>query len=159
MKISSAPISQTFQLKTDPDGVAEIVVNQATEGENIERGELFSNNRYVQTETFETAVEQRINPRRLHRKEAYLTLARMTGFEMAIVDKKGEPVLDKETGLPKTVELFKSKLADSGERVRAAMSETEFNQAWDRLDPAMVREIVTCVLEVNPDWDPDRLPN
>lgn len=159
MKILSAPISQSFVLESDPDGIAEIVVNQATEGENIERAQLFSKTRYVQTEAFETAAEQDVNPRRLHRKEAYLTLGRVTGLEMAVTNAKGEPVIDKETGDPKVVELFRSKASTDGERVRDAMSETEFNRAWDRLPKAMVNEIVRRVLEVNFDWDPDHVPN
>lgn len=142
MKIHSKPLFQTFKLTTDPDGEAEVLVRQAREGENIERNQLFSKTRYVQTNALETAAEQEINPSLLRRKEAYLTLGRVSG--LVVVDDNGN-----ET------ELFKSReSSDEGPSVRAAMTETEFNRAWNRLPPEMAREIVDFVYKVNPDWDP-----
>lgn len=88
MRIASKPLMQTFKLNSDPDGQAEIVVRQATEGENIERGEMFSKSTRILEEAATGDVvkyEQAFNMRRIRRREAYLTLGSVTG----IVDENG----------------------------------------------------------------------
>lgn len=135
MKLSK-PILQTFKLTTDPDGVAEVTIRQAREGENIERNGLFSKTRYITT-GLESSAEQDINSGFLRRKEAYLTLARVSGFTD-----------------DNDVELFRSKDENDLPSVKAAMTETEFNRAWARLETKVAREIIKFVYEVNPDWSP-----
>jgi hypothetical protein len=53
-------------------------------------------------------------------------------------------------------ELFRSKETVDGLSIKAAMSETEFNRAWNLLPPEMAAEISECVLQVNPTWDPEQ---
>ncbi len=138
MKVSSTPLMQEFSLESDPDGVAVVLVRQAREGENIERAKMFARTRYGQDSTDGAYAEQEINARLLRRKEAYLTLGRATGF------------LDENEK-----ELFRSKETKEGPSVKAAMSEQDFNTAWDRLLPEAAAEIGRDIFEVNATWNPN----
>lgn len=142
MRLDNLPLMETFDLKSDPDKMASVTVRQASEGEAIERSQLLSRTRWVDNGMGERAVEQDINYRRLYRREAYLTLGKLTGI--LVPDKHGNDV-----------ELFRHKETPYGPKVSAEMSESEFNFAWDRLSGDMVREIVGYVHEVNPDWSRD----
>lgn len=148
MKIASKPISQTFNLECDPEEVAMVQVNQAREGEHLERMDMFSRVTRVYEDStlrgmgigdgkLRLQVEQ--NARRLRRKEAYLTLASLTGFLV-------------EDGGGKTVELFRSEGSVDGRWIKNAMTEDEFNMAWAMLPRDAVEEISQYVLEVNPTW-------
>jgi hypothetical protein len=143
MKISASPLMQTFSLESDPEGVAQVTIRQAREGENIERSELFARTQRVFDDTLVGTIrlETEYNQLRLRRKEAYLTLASITGIQ------------DAETG----DEWFRSGETVDGASIRAVMSEAEFNRKWGLLPPDMVREIVRLVHRVNPTWNPERL--
>jgi hypothetical protein len=140
MKVLSFPLFETFPLVSDDEGVAQVTVRQATEGENIERNELFSRTRRIYNDgKAEVTLEQDYNVRKLRRKEAYLTLGKVVGM---VIESTG-------------AELFKYADTGDGPRVRMAMSEDEFNQAWNRLPAPVAEEIVGYVHNVNPDWDPN----
>lgn len=137
-RIQSKPLLKTFKLASDVDGEAEIVVRQAREGEHIERNNLFAKQTRVYDQSDDIKLQQEFNRRALARKEAYITLGRVTG----ITDEHGN-------------ELFKTKESDDGPSVKAAMSEQEFNRKWNLLDPRLAAEIVEAVYDVNPLWDPN----
>jgi hypothetical protein len=140
MKIKAKPVVRTFNLTTDPDGEATVSVRQAREGETQERLEMLS----TITRVYEEAglgtmkLQQSVNRRKLMRREAFLTLASITG----IVDEEG-------------AEIFSSRDTVDGQSIRGAMSEATFNMAWDRLPPEVVTEIIGFVYDVNPTWDPE----
>lgn len=146
MKISSIPLSEQFDLKTDPSGETTIIVRQAREGENIERNDFFSKITRVYEDPMlgsmgldgrlKLQVEQ--NEKRLRRKEAYLTLGSVTG-------------LTYEDG----TELFRSQDTVDGRSVKAAMSEEAFNRAWALLPSDMATEISEHVRSVNLAWSPE----
>ncbi len=139
MKIVAFPLSQPLALTSDPDGEALVVVRQATEGENIDRNEMFAKTRRVYNDgNTEVVLEQDYNIRKLRRKEAYLTLASATGF----LDDKG-------------TEMFRSDDKGDGPRVRAAMQEGAFNAAWNKLPAPVVEEIIAQVYVTNPEWNPN----
>ena len=143
MKIRAKAVIQSFNLTTDPDGEAVVTVRQAREGETQERNDMLSTVSRVYESRVDNALmklEQSVNRRKLMRKEAYLTLANVTG----VVTEDGE-------------EVFKSKETVDGPSVRGGMSETAFNLVWDRLPPEVATEIVSFVYAVNPTWDPDNL--
>lgn len=138
MKINSLPLMKTYKLENDPDGVATIVVRQATEGETIERNEMFTkqSRSYEDTDSGEIVrFEQHYNIRKVRRKEAYLTLASVTG----ITNEKNK-------------ELFKSVNGPDGPRIKSGMTEEQFNAAFDMLPTSVANEIYQKVLLVNPDW-------
>lgn len=142
MKIKAKAVLQSFNLTSDPEGQATVTVRQAREGETQERIDMFSTTTriYEETDGAQLKLQQNVNRRKLMRKEAYLTLASITG----IVDESGE-------------ELFRSKETVDGPSIRAGMSETAFNLTWDRLPPEVATEIVEFVYETNPTWDPNRV--
>jgi hypothetical protein len=145
MKIAAA-LTKEFKLESDPDGEAIITIRQARNGEEIERADHFSRiTRNVHDPMLDSAgfngrvsltFEQ--NDQRLRRKEAYLTMGKLTG----IYTGDGS-------------ELFQYKVTRDGPSVREAMSETEFNRAWAYLPVEMADEITKFVREVNPTWDPN----
>lgn len=138
MKFEAFVLSSPFALTTDPDGDAIVTVRQATEGENIERNELFAKTRRVYNDgQTEVVLEQDYNIRKLRRKEAYLTLGSATGFEFG-----GK-------------ELFDTKDDGDGPRIRGAMKESAFNTSWNRLKGPMVEEIMEQIYLVNPEWNPN----
>lgn len=138
MQFEAAVLSAPLALTTDPEGEAIVTVRQATEGENIERNELFAKTRRIYNDgNSEVTLEQDYNIRKLRRKEAYLTLATATGFVF-----QGD-------------ELFSTKDEGDGYRVRAAMKEGVFNAAWNRLPGPMVEEIVAHIYTINPEWNPN----
>lgn len=140
MRIESTPLIQEFNLETDPDGVASVSVRQATEGENIQRAALFARTTRIleEADTGDTIkYEQEYNARQLRRKEAYLTLASISG----IVDEKDH-------------EWFKSGPGKDGPRISNAMSEGQFNDAWDRLPGNVADEIIRHIHSVNVGWSP-----
>lgn len=140
MNLLSIPVTQTFSLKSDPDGEASVTVRQATEGENILRNEMFAKTRRIVNDEFagEITFEQDYNVRKLRRREAFLVLAEITGI-----------TLD-------GAELFRSADGPDGRRIKSAMTEDEFNTAWDRLPAPVVEEICRYVLDVNISWDPEK---
>ena len=140
MKIAKFPVTKEFQLNTDPDGKATVVIRQAREGENTDREEMFGtvrriydmNDDFVDDVTLETSE----NKKKTRRREAYLVLGSVTGIE----DEDGK-------------ELFKSKDSVDGKSVRNAMSEPAFSLACNMLPPETIEEIMEYVYEVNPMWD------
>lgn len=139
MRIESTPLIKDFKLIADPDEQASVSVRQATEGENIQRSALFAKTTRILEEADGDTIkyEQEYNARQLRRKEAYLTLAAITG----IVDEKDH-------------EWFKSSPGPDGPRISNAMSEKAFNAAWDRLPSTVVDEIIGYIHEVNIGWSP-----
>lgn len=136
MKVLAFPTMKTFDLKSDPEGVAKVTVRQASQGENIQRQDAGSTRRQVWgDDTDKMAIEFDYNFLELQRKEAYLTLASVTGIE----DEFGNP-------------LFRSAETSRGARVSAAMSEDEFNAAYNKLPAEVCEEIAGYVHEVNPSW-------
>lgn len=146
MKITTFPVTKNYHLEADED--VSVTVRQAREGENAEREEMFS----TTTRVFESPelgaiafdgtvkLQQKQNPAKIRRKEAYLTLGKVVG----ITDEN-------------EVELFRSADSVDGPAVKAAMSEGEFNRVWNRLPPAVAKEICGFVWDCNPNWDPDRV--
>lgn len=142
MKLFSADLLKSFEVSVkNPDGETEILqigVRQATEGDNIERNQLFAKTRRVYNDGVEDlTIETDYNVRSLRRKEAYLTLGSVTGIWLN----------DEET-----IPAFRSKLVDGGMSVRASMNEGEFNKMWNGLPPHVARAISDKVMEANPDW-------
>jgi hypothetical protein len=148
MKIATFPITEEFQLKTDPDEEARVYIRQAREGENTAREDMFSKttrifeNPEIGTVAFDGSVKLQSdqNPAKIRRKEAFLVMGKVIG----ITDEKGN-------------ELFRSEESIDGPSVRAGMSETEFNRVWNRLPPEVAKEISEYIWKVNPTWDQDRL--
>jgi hypothetical protein len=149
LKIQMKPVKQGFKLICDEDKIAEVTINQAREGEHLERQDMFSRvTRVYEDPTLRglgigdgklrLQVEQ--NTRRLRRKEAYLTLSSITG----IVDDEGS-------------ELFRAGDGTDGIWIKSAMTEDEFNLAWAMLPREVTEEIAEYVLDVNPDWDATRV--
>lgn len=146
MKIDALPIQKTFDLESDPDGNATVTVMQARHGEDIERNDMFSSITRIYEDPILNSIgldgrlklQTNQNILRIRRKEAYLTLARISG----ITDGSGH-------------ELFRSKDGPGGERIRYAMDESEFAAAWGMLPNEVIREISEKIYEVNPHWAPD----
>jgi hypothetical protein len=137
-----APLVREFTLdKTDEfyenEGEStKVSIAQASQGENVRRVALFDEVTRVITERDENgdiSIKQRWNMAELKRKEAFLTLV-------------GCNIVDGDTGDP----LFKFKTEKS--RPRLAMSETQFNAAWDSLPPMVAEEIHEKVMLVNVSW-------
>jgi hypothetical protein len=145
MKFSSYPIMESFVLESDPTGETTVTVRQAREGENIERGEMFAKTNRIYDDALigEVKLQTEYNQRKLRRKEAYLTLASLSGIYTE--DDKG-----------KKTEWFISGETDNGPSIKAAMSETSFNNRWNMLPTAVVNEIGKLIHQVNPDWNPER---
>ncbi len=136
MKISMKPVTQTFKLSADPEGLTTITIKQATNGDNIRRNQLMESQSWSDDPiTGERKLTIRWNPARRARLESFLTLA-------------GADLEDEDTGKP----LFRFKDGKNGPEL--AMTEQEFNYVWDHLPQAIVDEIYEFVLQVNPQWDP-----
>ena len=140
MKVLAFPTMQSFDLKTDPEGLAKITVRQASQGENILRQDAGSTRRQVWgDDTERMSIEFDYNGLELQRKEAYLTLALVSGIE----DEMGNV-------------LFRSAETSRGPRVSAAMTEDEFNAAYNKLPADVCEEIAGYVHEVNASWGPKK---
>jgi hypothetical protein len=136
MIIALKPTLKSFNLKSHPE--VEVTVRQASENENISRNDMFAKSTRIfdDNELGEIRVQQEYNRRKLWRREAYLTLASISGIN----DPDGNP-------------LFRTKDGKDGERISRAMTETEFNEMWGALPSSVVDEIVEqCVHEVNVTW-------
>ena len=138
MIITMKPLVRTFQLAESPE--VEVTVRQASEDENIQRADLFAKSERIfgDDEVGEVRVKQEYNRRKLHRKEAYLTLASISN----LTDENGD-------------ELFKVKETKNGTSISKGMKEAEFNEAWGLLPATITEEIVGFVHAVNVTWDPD----
>lgn len=142
MKVKSLPIKQTFDLTSDPEGIAKVTIRQAREDENIARQDMFSkitrvfDGEGVDGSSQKVRVEVESNDLRLRRRECYLVLENVEGVFGS--DAK---------------ELFRSANSGNGELVRNAMTETEFSMSWNQLDEEAREEIYGYVMEVNPTWD------
>lgn len=136
MKINTKPETQTFVLKSDPDGKASITVRQARTGDNIELAKLFDEQSRVWGEDDNRVeLKQRWNYELIKRKRAFRTLAGAT----ELLDEDGN-------------ELFRFREGKNGPEL--AMSEDSFNRVWGILPPEVTTEISEYVLVVNPQWNP-----
>lgn len=133
-RVVQRPAVQRFEIK-DTDEVYDpiiVVVNQSTE---TDYGQLMDRARPQVSwdEEGNPSQKSNLNPIFLRRYAAYRTL----GSVGNLVDEEGK-------------ELFRSATEGKIERVRHAMSESEFNDVWDILDPKILDEIAKCVMQVNP---------
>lgn len=146
MKITAIPIQQTFNLESDEDGIASVTIRQAREGEQVERQDFFSRVSRVYEDPLlgniglsgRIRLETEQNRLRLLRKEAYLTLARVSNITLSDGN-----------------ELFRTETTVDGPSVRAAMTEDEFNRAWGLLPSEVAAEISQYVHDVNVQWSDD----
>lgn len=130
MRIASLPTIQTFQLKTDPEGTAEVDIRQVTFEDERLRDELFKTRRtLVDDRGMAIGFEQDINLREIGLKEIYLTIAGARNFQ----DDDGKEIFS-----------FRDN--------RRPTSEAQFRQALGKLSDEMVSEIHEKVLVVNPQW-------
>jgi hypothetical protein len=136
MKVTSKPTMQEFELTTDPDGVAKVVIKQATFAQTRFRNELLSKRRYITEDEIggRSAMEQDWNASDVMARDIFLTLADASGF----------PVDDGE-------ELFKFREGKNGLGV-LDMNEITFGVKLGLLPDEVVEEIHDCVLRVNPQW-------
>lgn len=134
MKIQVKPNVKEFELEAGEDG-AVIGVRTASEGDYIELSSLFQKREIVMfDEDGEQVIRADFNPRVVNRKAAYLTLA----YIRNVTDENG-------------AELFRSDLDPvQGERISAAMSESQFDAAWSLLPTEVCDRIARHVFEINP---------
>jgi len=139
VKIIAETIEKSFKLLTDPEEKAEVSFRQATFGEDIARQEMFAKRTQVFTDgdDGEYRVEQAYNQLDIHVREIFLTLSAATGF----VDKVGN-------------EVFRFK--DYEGKHGLDMNEAEFRKHLLRMTTEQVNEMHKRMLEVNPQWDPNR---
>lgn len=139
MKLST--VTKDFDLKNDPDGEAKITVKQANFGASAEREELSARIRWVTTGEIagEMAAEQHRNFMKVWVKELYFTLMAASGF----MNEDNE-------------ELFKFRNKPNSLGIYLDMSETQFWNAVASLPYEIVEEMHDAVLNVNPQWDPNR---
>jgi len=139
MRLNLKPLVKDFELDyrsdIDPDARATVSIRQASTGEQLRIAGLFSEQTQIwdDAEIGTVQLKRKWNPHELHRFRAYLTMA---GCD--IEDDDGDP-------------LFKFRNTKSGAEL--AMSQAQFNAAWDALPPELTQEIHQKVLEVNPQWD------
>lgn len=134
MKILSAPITRTFNLQSDPDGLAAVTIRQATFAEDRERQELFAKIRMIFDDERRGQIVQENSPStgEIMQLEIALTLAGAEGIE----DEEGNPIFHfkEHAGV--------SRVAERG----------QFYRALGRLPGEAVREIWGYVREVNPQF-------
>jgi hypothetical protein len=132
MAISIKPVVKTFKLLSDPEGVAEIVVRQATQGDAHKRMDLFKKSSRVYRED-EWQVNYEYNSLDQVEVEVWLTLESILG----VVDDEGN-------------ELFGSHQV--GSRMHSAPSLARFKELWNSLPVDVAAEIHDKVIEMNPEW-------
>lgn len=132
MQIKKKPIVQEFPLKSDPDGIATVIIRQATFEQDTLRSDAYA----IRRTTWKAegaVVEENRNIARVYAKEIYATIVGAIGF----IDEKKKEIFQFEDG-------------------KLAMTETEFNEALGLLDSETVLEIRDCVYRVNPTWGTPR---
>ena len=138
-KIKTKPISEVIKLDfydaEQPDASIEVEFRQATSGDDLRVGALFSKQRQVWNDekVGEMALERDFNWREVERFRVYLTLVGCN-----IVDENEDAV-------------FKFKTTRDGERLD--MSKVEFERAYDALPTEITRQMYVACLSVNPQWD------
>lgn len=139
VKVLSKPVTETFTLESDPDGVASVTIRQATFGDEKAVADLTrKRTRKWKEGVQEIALEDEYSFPEEQSLKIYLTLADATGF--FVVDKDGN-------------EKPAFQFADfSG--VSRPKNKIEFFATLDRLSPKVVEEIYEKVKKVNPQWDP-----
>jgi hypothetical protein len=137
MKLQMKPLSQTYKLAFDPDGIATVSIRQATSGDELRLAKLSENQGWRNSDRGGRVLELTWNPRERERLQAFMTL---TGADLEFEDDKGN-----------TEPVFKFRNGKNGPEL--AMTEFEFFKAWDKLPTVLVDEIITHVLDCNPQWD------
>lgn len=118
----SAPLYETHEIEFG-GGACLVTVAQATESDMVQRRAMIPAN------------GKTINARRMIRREAYLTLSSVAD----LMDGNGK-------------EMFPSAEGTCGVRVRYAMSESDFNHAWNALPRELCDQIYGAVESVNFHW-------
>lgn len=139
LKIASLPQIKDFKLlKSDPTGETVVTLRQATAGDEIRIGNLFSEQTQIwdDEEVGRVQLKRKWNFQERKRFIAYLTLV---GCNIEVEDERGE-----------AAPLFRFK---DGSKPGLAMSQADFFKAWDNLPQEVADEIYECILEMNPQWD------
>lgn len=132
MKLQMKPLSQSYKLEFDPEGNSTVGVRQATSGDELRLASLSENQGWRDSDRGGRVLELTWNPRVRERLQAFMTLTH--------ADLEGED--DKP--------IFRFKDGKNGPEI--AMTEHEFNKAWDSLPTKLVDEISEHVLDCNPQW-------
>lgn len=132
MRLESKPVSKTFSIKADPDGLMQITIRQAAFGESKALAELTKKQRRVIDPSAQLVYEQDFNFLSEYAEKIYLTTENIEGC----TDEHGE-------------ELFK--FIQTGNRRHPANRVAFFN-ALERLPQRIVFEMHDYVLEMNPQW-------
>lgn len=136
MRVKMIPTVQTFQLESvDPyEGeYGKVSVRQATEAETIEESNLFAEKTHRFRESGQYEVASRWNPHELIRHRAYRLLT-----DCNLADEDGKILFE-----------F---VKDNRGIGRYKNSKEDFNKVWGLLDPVIVDEIYSFILQVNPQW-------
>ncbi len=122
-----------------------VIVRQATEQDNIARGELQAR-RQMQWGAGAVSEIVEDNPRQRFMYEAHWTLVEVRNLEREKTDEKGKPVLD-VNGDPIYVPVFPT------DKPIHKMSFTDFEKIWGGLESYITMAIHAAVRQTNPDWD------
>ena len=141
LKITPAPIKE-FHLARSDERYGDInlptmiQVRKAMAGEEEARGKLFALVRQeIDDETGKLIYVSTVSTDDVHRREVYLTLVSCN--------------INLENDQP----LFRFRSENS--IIRIAMTELEFDQAWNKLPYDIAYEIIECVEAQNPQWISD----
>ena len=137
---TESKITLNLSIEEDPQQEAYVIVRQATQREVERRAEVGSDaSRIFREGDRSVEVRQKWNYEEQKRIEAYLTLVECN----LTVDFDGE---DKP--------LFRFS-RDANGRMRVAMTEQQFKDAWGFLPENIAEAIHKAVIEVNPQWGPN----
>ncbi len=137
-RLMKRPVTLRTEI-TDDEGTFEVVAIQLTEGDK----EALSTRsvEFIQSDSgFVDSYRTISNGRRDERQLAYYGLSKVVNF------------FDPDT----QKEVFTSSVRSGVERVRHAMSESAFAEAWGFLSADAMEKIMQVVYEINPSFDPER---